>query len=82
MPPARLAHHARRAGDRDAVLRWAPEAARAAAAAGAHGVAADHLRAALAVADDLPPADRAGLLEALSVEEYTSGDSRRGDRGP
>ncbi len=73
--PARLAHHARRAGDRDAVLRWAPEAARAAAAAGAHGVSADHLRAALAVADDLPPADRADLLEALSVEEYTSGDS-------
>ena len=75
VPPARRAWCARRAGDRGAVLRWAPEAARAAAAAGAHGAAADHLRAALAVADDLPPAERADLLDALSIEEYTSGDS-------
>jgi hypothetical protein len=34
--PARLAHHARRAGDPDAVLRHAPTAARAAGALGAH----------------------------------------------
>ena len=36
------------------------------------------LRAALEVAGDLPPARRAELLEALSVEEYTSGDSPAG----
>jgi len=68
-------HHARRAGDHAAVLRHAPEAARTAAAAGAHRVAADHLRTALAAADDVEPAVRAGLLEDLSVEEYTFGDS-------
>ena len=57
------------------MLRFAPEAARAAAAAGAHQAAAEHLGAALAVADHVDPATRAGLLEDLSVEEYTHGDS-------
>ena len=33
---ASLAHHAESAGDRDAVLRWAPRAAEQAASSGAH----------------------------------------------
>jgi DNA-binding CsgD family transcriptional regulator len=72
---ARLAHHAREAGDADAVLRYAPEAARQAAAVAAHREAAGHYRAALAHAERLGPAARAGLLEGYSVEAYLSGMS-------
>lgn len=71
--PARVVHHARRAGDGEAILAAAPEAARAAAAGGAHTQAAAHLRAALEEADDLAPAARAELLEGLSYEAYLSG---------
>ncbi len=71
--PARIVHHARRAGDRDAILAAAPAAARIAAAAGAHIQAAAHYRAALEESDDLPPAARAELLEGLSFEAYLSG---------
>jgi DNA-binding CsgD family transcriptional regulator/tetratricopeptide (TPR) repeat protein len=74
--PARIVHHARRAGDAPAILAAAPEAARSASAAGSHTQAAEHLRAALAVADGLPPAGRAELLEALSFEAYLSGISQ------
>ena len=70
---ARLVHHARRAADRDVVLAHAPAAARAASAAGAHVQAAEHYRAALAVADDVEPETRADLLEGLSFESYLSG---------
>ena len=70
---ARLAHHAREAGEVEAVLRYAPEAARQAAAVAAHREAAGHYRAALAYADRLPGAVRAELLEGLSVEAYLAG---------
>lgn len=71
--PARLVHHARRSGERDAILAAAPAAARAAGAAGAHVQAAEHYRAALEEADGLTPAGRAELLEGLSYEAYLSG---------
>lgn len=67
---ARLVHHAEQAGQGEAVLKLAPEAARQAAALGAHREAASHLRAALQVADGLAPEQRAGLLEARSYECY------------
>jgi len=70
---ARLVHHARQADDADAVLRYAPEAARQAAAVAAHREAVGHYRAALPHADRLPPADRAELLEGYSVEAHLSG---------
>jgi DNA-binding CsgD family transcriptional regulator/tetratricopeptide (TPR) repeat protein len=70
---ARLAHHAREAGDPEAVLRYAPEAARQAAAVAAHREAVGHYRAVLPLAGRLPAADRAELLEAYSVECYLSG---------
>jgi DNA-binding CsgD family transcriptional regulator/tetratricopeptide (TPR) repeat protein len=70
---ARLVHHAREAGDVEAVLRWAPEAARQAAAVAAHREAVGHYRAALDHAGRLPPAVRVDLLEAYSVEAYLSG---------
>ena len=70
---ARLVHHARQAGDAEAVLRYAPEAARQAAAISAHREAVGHYRAALDHADRLPPPARAELLEGYSLEAYLSG---------
>ena len=70
---ARLVHHAREAGDTEAVLRYAPEAARQAAAVAAHREAVGHYRAVLAHADRVPAPARAELLEGYSVEAYLSG---------
>ncbi|MEO8523846.1 MAG: AAA family ATPase [Caldimonas sp.] len=64
---ARLVHHATRAGDRNAVLRYAPEAARQAEARGAHREAAAHYRTALQHATpeaEIPLDDLAGWLDA------------------
>lgn len=66
--PARLAHHAAAAADREAVLRYAPPAARLAAAANAHRAAAALYELALSHADGLPPAELAPLLEAYAKE--------------
>jgi DNA-binding NarL/FixJ family response regulator len=71
---ARLAHHADAAGDRDAVLRWAPLAAERAAAAGAHREAAAQYARALRYADALAPRQRAELLSARAHECYTTAD--------
>jgi DNA-binding CsgD family transcriptional regulator len=70
---ARPVHHAREAGDTEAVLRYAPEAARQAAAVAAHREAVGHYRAVLPHAGRLPAPDRAELLERYSVEAYLSG---------
>ena len=66
--PARLAHHAEEAGDREAVLRYAPVAARQAVAAHAHRQASAQYARALRFAQDLPAEERARLLEAYAVE--------------
>ena len=70
--PARLVHHAERAGDVDTLVEVAPLAARAAAAAGAHREAAAHYRRALELGDRYPDAARADLLEAFTVEASTT----------
>jgi DNA-binding CsgD family transcriptional regulator/tetratricopeptide (TPR) repeat protein len=70
---ARLVHHAREAGDVEAVLRYAPLAARQAAAVAAHREAVGHYRAVLAHDERIPAAARAELLEDYSVEAYLSG---------
>jgi DNA-binding CsgD family transcriptional regulator/tetratricopeptide (TPR) repeat protein len=67
---ARMAHHAEAAGDHAAVLRYAPIAARTAAAAGAHRSAADLYARALRYADRLAPEERAELLEGFAGEAY------------
>ncbi len=71
-PPdwARMTHHAEAADDQAAVLRYAPVAARAAAAAGAHREAVGLYARALRFADRLPPEERARLLEAFAEESY------------
>jgi DNA-binding CsgD family transcriptional regulator len=63
---ARLAHHAEAAGDADAVLRFAPEAARRAAALDAHRESAAQYARALRFAEKLTPQQRAELLERRS----------------
>ena len=68
---ARLAHHADGAGDARAVRHWAPVAARAAAAQGAHRQATEHLTIALKHAET--PGERAALLDEYALEAQMSG---------
>ena len=70
---ARLAHHADEAGDGDAVIRHAREAARVAEAAGAHRQAAAQLARALRYADGIPGDLRAQLLLDAGREHTTIG---------
>ncbi|MEZ4592398.1 MAG: AAA family ATPase [Chloroflexota bacterium] len=65
---ARLAHHAEAAADKDAILAYAPAAARQAEAARAHRAAVLLYELALQHADNLPAAERAQLLDEFAVE--------------
>jgi DNA-binding CsgD family transcriptional regulator/tetratricopeptide (TPR) repeat protein len=67
-PVARMAHHAEEAGDGDAVLVYAQEAARRAVALESHREAAGQLARAVRFADRLPPNERADLFEAYGHE--------------
>ena len=67
---ARIVHHANKAGDSAAVLRYAPAAAAEAAALGAHCEAAAHYAIALEHGATLGSTDRADLLDQLSYECY------------
>lgn len=64
----RLAYHAEGADDRPAVLEFAPQAARQAAAAHAHRESAALYALALRFAEDLSVEDRAQMLEAYAEE--------------
>ena len=75
---ARLAHHAEAASDREAVLEYAPVAARQAAAANAHREAASLYALALRCAADLPADSRARLLEASAQECHIIGQQTEG----
>jgi len=66
--PARLAHYAEEAGYGAAVLEFAPEAARRAAAMSAHREAAAQYARALRFSDPLTPEARALLLETYAWE--------------
>lgn len=70
VPLAHLSHHARQAGDVAEILRWAPAAAREAAARGARRDAAAHCEAALAHAAQLPALAQAQLLEILGDSQF------------
>jgi DNA-binding CsgD family transcriptional regulator/tetratricopeptide (TPR) repeat protein len=69
---ARLAHHAEGAAAEDAVLQFAPAAAREAAARGAHRQAAQQFARALRHAPT-DPASHASLLDEYAVECQLSG---------
>ncbi len=66
--PDRLAHHSEAVGDREGVLRWAPEAAERAAGSGAHREAAAQYARALRSADGLGPDALAELLRRRAEE--------------
>jgi DNA-binding CsgD family transcriptional regulator len=70
VPAARLVHHAANAGDREAVLRYAPQAAAKAASHGAHREAAELYKVALDCAENAELRSRADLLEARAYECY------------
>jgi len=70
VPAARLVHHAANAGDREAVLRYAPQAAAKAASHGAHREAALLYKIALDYAEHAELRTRADLLEARAYECY------------
>ena len=65
---ARLAYHAEAAGDRDSVLRYAPQAAKRAATSAAHREAALQYARALRFADGLPLETRGDLLQRTAEE--------------
>ena len=67
---ARLVHHARGAVDIEALMRHAPEAARRAAALGAHREAEAYYATALEYVDRLAPRDRVELYERHAYECY------------
>jgi DNA-binding CsgD family transcriptional regulator/type II secretory pathway predicted ATPase ExeA len=71
---ARLAHHAEAAGDLEAVIRWAPQAAARAASSGAHREAAALAALALRFADGQSPLLRAGLLQRRADECYMTAE--------
>jgi DNA-binding CsgD family transcriptional regulator len=71
---ARLAHHADAAGEADAVMRFAPEAAARASSVGAHREAAAQYARALRFVDDAPLETRAELLDAHARECAAIGD--------
>ena len=66
---ARLVHHARRAGDADAIRRLAPAAAEAASAAHGHRQALEHWEAALEASGGFD----AAALHGISTEAYLCG---------
>ena len=70
---ARLVHHASEAGNVDAVVRYAPVAARDAAASGAHREATAHLALALAHETRYGSTERAELFEEFAIECNTVG---------
>ncbi len=70
---ARLASHAEGTDDAQAVLEYAPAAARQAAAAGAHGQAVALYELAIKYADALSPSEHVVLLEAYADERWYKG---------
>ena len=71
---AQLAHHAERAGDVDAVLRWAAQAAREAGLRGARREAVAQARAALGHAHRLDAAAHAALLDDYATHCFDLND--------
>jgi DNA-binding CsgD family transcriptional regulator/tetratricopeptide (TPR) repeat protein len=74
--PARLAHHAREAGDIEAIITHTPSAARAARAVDGHREAVSHFKALEPHLDLIPPPDRGVLLEEWADSEHYTDNYR------
>jgi DNA-binding CsgD family transcriptional regulator/tetratricopeptide (TPR) repeat protein len=72
--PARIAHHAARANDAEAVRKHAPAAAHLAISRCAHREAAAHYRTALAFANGASEDDRLDWLESYAVESLATNE--------
>ncbi|HLX24846.1 MAG TPA: response regulator transcription factor, partial [Usitatibacter sp.] len=70
--PARIVHHAVRAGDLAAVRKHAPSAAALASRRGSHREAASHYRALLAQASDATEDERIDWLERYAIECHST----------
>jgi len=75
---ARIVHHARQAGDGDAIARYAPAAARRASATAAHREALAHYRLAIEYAAGISMEGRAQLLTDYAVECYLANEAVEG----
>ena len=76
LDPARIVHHAELGGLTEAVVRFAPVAARQARTAGAHREAGSHYRRVLPHLELMPPAERAELLGEYTTECYYTDDQQ------
>jgi ATP/maltotriose-dependent transcriptional regulator MalT len=74
---ARIVHHAAKAGDVDAIVRYGPAAARDAVSAGAHRAAVAHFGLVLEHPDRFTPHEQAELHELYAIECYTIGADQR-----
>lgn len=68
-----IVHHARMAGDTNAVIEYAPQAAAEARHHGAHRQAIAYYEMLMEYADSLSAEDQAQLLENMSYEYYVTG---------
>ncbi len=75
---SRIVHHARQAGDGDAIARYAPAAARRASAAAAHREALAHYRLAVEYAAGTSMERRAQLLTDYAIECYLANEAVEG----
>jgi predicted ATPase/DNA-binding CsgD family transcriptional regulator len=73
---ARVVHHAAACGAVDAIVQYAPAAARQAAALGAHRQALEHYRRALEHRDRLSNEAKAQLIESCAYEYYVTGQEQ------
>ena len=71
---ARIVHHAAACDAVEAIVEYAPAAARQASRLGAHRQAVQHYCRALEHGDRLPDETRAALLESYAYEHYVTGD--------
>lgn len=71
---ARIVHHAAACGAADAIVEFAPAAARQAAALGAHRQAAAHYQHALEQRDSVSDRVRGEWFERCAYEHYVTGD--------
>lgn len=75
---ARIVHHARRAGDRAAIARFAPAAGRRASAAAGHREALAHFRVAVEYAGEMTREEQARLLTDYAIECYLANETVEG----
>ena len=75
---ARIIHHAARALNKEAIINYAPYAAKQASNLGSHSLAAEHYKNALRFVDRLPVQKQITLYEGRSYECYLTGQVEEG----